>query len=150
MHYKKGEINVPKKSAGATRGRPKKKKKTKLKKRNVINIIILLIIICIIIYALFTIIKLVVKPADHVLIERGSIAMEEPAIGYIIREETLLKNKDTDKNIIPIKAEGEKVAKNQRIARYYNSDEPELIAKIDEINNKIQGSSRWNSRFIFK
>ena len=91
-----------------------------------------------IIYALYTIIGLIVKPTNYVLIEEGTIAMEESVVGYIIREETLLKNKDRDKNIIPIKTEGEKVAKNQKIARYYNSDEPELLAKIDRINNKIQ------------
>ena len=62
--------------------------------------IIMLILLCIIIYIAYMVIQLVENPTDTVYVEMGQIQQEESAVGYIIRDETVLKGKNykTNKN----------------------------------------------------
>jgi multidrug efflux pump subunit AcrA (membrane-fusion protein) len=88
------------------------------------------------------------NPTDTVMVEEGKVTSEDSAIGYIIREEEVLKGQNVSNGIIQIKVEGEKVSKNQRLFRYYNDDETELQTKIDEINAKIDETLN-NEQTIF-
>lgn len=99
--------------------------------------IIMLVLICIIIYIAYMVIKLVENPTDTVYVEMGQIQQEESAVGYIIRDETVLKGKNYKNGIEQIKTEGEKVAKDQEIFRYYSNNESNLVKKIQELDTKI-------------
>ncbi len=99
--------------------------------------IIMLVLLCIIIYIVYIVSQLVKNPTDTVFVEMGQIQQEENAVGYIIRDETVLKGKNYKNGIEQIKTEGEKVAKNQEIFRYYSNNENNLVKKIQELDAKI-------------
>lgn len=99
--------------------------------------IIMLILLCIIIYIAYMVIQLVENPTDTVYVEMGQIQQEESAVGYIIRDETVLKGKNYKNGIEQIKTEGEKVAKDQEIFRYYSNNEGNLVKKIQDLDKKI-------------
>ncbi len=99
--------------------------------------IIMLVLLCIIIYIVYIVTQLVKNPTDTVYVEMGQIQQEETAVGYIIRDETVLKGKNYKNGIEQIKTEGEKVAKDQEIFRYYSNNENNLVEKIQELDTKI-------------
>lgn len=113
--------------------KPKTKKvnKKKILVANIIGIIIL-------VYFVYCIIQLIKQPTDVVAIENGNLSEEESAVGYVIREETVIQGENYKNGIVTIKAEGEKVAKNDPVFRYYNTNEDSLLDKIQEIDEKIQ------------
>lgn len=102
--------------------------------------IIMLVLLCIIIYIAYMVAQLVKNPTDTVYVEMGQIQQEESAVGYIIRDETVLKGKNYKNGIEQIKTEGEKVAKDQEIFRYYSNNESNLVAKIQELDTKIDAA----------
>jgi len=112
-----------------------RKKKTKL---NIKYIVITIIAIIFFIYTIYSIINLIVKPTDTFFVENGKISFEETVQGYIIRDETVVKGENYKNGISQIKAEGEKVAKEEAIYRYYTSGEESLIKKINELDIKIR------------
>ena len=99
--------------------------------------IIMLVLLCIFIYLIYIVVKLVQNPTDTIYVEMGQIEQEESAIGYIIRDETVLKGKNYKNGIEQIKLEGEKVAKGEKIFRYYSNNEKDLVEKIQELDVKI-------------
>ena len=99
--------------------------------------IIMLLLLCIIIYIVFMVVQLVRNPTDTVYVEMGQIQQEESAVGYVIRDETVLKGKNYKNGIEQIKTEGEKVAKGEAIFRYYSNNEDSLVEKIEELDVKI-------------
>ena len=99
--------------------------------------ILVLIFACILIYVGYIVFNLIKNPTDTVLVEMGRIEEEEQAVGYIIRDETVLKGENYKNGIVQIKTEGEKVAKNEEIFRYYSNNEEELVKKIQELDTKI-------------
>ena len=113
-------------------------KKTKKTRNKISNIILFLIGISIIVYALYKIINLILIPTDISIVENGVIYQEESAIGYVIRDEKVVKGNNYNNGMYQIKTEGEKVANNDIIFRYYSNNEQILNENIDEINNKIQ------------
>ncbi len=120
-----------------TRQPHKQRKKTR--KKNMKKIIVAsLLLIGIAIYIVMTIMKLVRNPTDTITLEQGTLYMEENVAGYVIREEHVIKGENNKNPIVQIKAEGEKVAKNEPVFRYYSNDEEELIKKIQELDVKIQ------------
>lgn len=122
-----------------------KKEKNKRKKQNPILDILLrykkkiffIIILIVIIYVCYVVISLFKNPTDTFLVEQGQIYQEESAIGYILREETVLKGKNYKNGMSQIKTEGERVAKGEAIFRYYSNGEESLIKKIQELDTKI-------------
>lgn len=58
--------------------------------------------------------------------------------GYVIREETVVQGDNYKNGIVQIKAEGERVAKNDPVFRYYSNNEENLVKKIQELDLKIQ------------
>lgn len=99
---------------------------------------IYLIFIIILIYILYSIYLLLKTPNDTVTIEKGTVTQEESGVGYILRDEIVLKGNNYKNGLTPIVAEGERAAKGQTIFRYSGTDEEQTKTKIEEINLKIQ------------
>ncbi len=99
--------------------------------------ILMLVLLCIIIYIIYVVVQLIKKPTDTVYVEMGQIQEEEAAVGYIVRDETIIKGENYKNGIEQIKTEGEKVAKGEPIFRYYSNNEENLIEKIQELDTKI-------------
>lgn len=111
------------------------RKKKKYNKKY--NILIALAGVVILVYILYAIINLIKSPADVFIIEYGNVSLEESAIGYLIRDESVIKGNNYQNGIVQIKAEGEKVSKGDAVFRYYNNNEEEITNQIKEIDNKI-------------
>jgi len=90
------------------------------------------IILIVAIYVTYKVINLIKNPSDTFFIEKGKIYEEENAIGYIIRDEKVVKGENYKNGLVQIKAEGEKVAKGEAIFRYYTNGE-------EKIRKQIQG-----------
>lgn len=104
-----------------------------------IKVTFMIIIITIIaIYAIYLVIKLVKNPTNTFIVTNGKISQEESEIGYIVREETVVKGKNYKNGMVKIKNEGEKVAKGDSIFRYYSSGEENLKSKISDLDVEIQ------------
>ena len=99
--------------------------------------IIMLLLLCLLAYIVFVVVKLIQNPTDTVYVEMGQIQEEETAVGYIVRDETVLKGDNYKNGIEQIKTEGEKVAKGEAIFRYYSNNEENLVEKIKELDVKI-------------
>lgn len=102
-----------------------------------------------IIYVIFAIYLIFKTPTETITVEQGVLTEEEMATGYIIRSENVIKGKNYKNGISQILSEGEKVAKNQTVFRYYGKSEEELQANIDEINLKIQQALEKEKNSIF-
>lgn len=107
-------------------------------KFNIKLLITIILIVIILAYAIYGIIKLVKNPTNTFIVTNGKISQEENAIGYIVREETVVKGQNYKNGMVKIKSEGEKVAKGESIFRYYSSGENDLKTKIAELDTKIQ------------
>lgn len=102
------------------------------------KVIIYFLLVGIAIYMLYTIYLLVKQPTEVFTIEEGKLYQEETDIGYVIREETVVKGENYKNGIEYIKSEGEKASKNEDIFRYYSSNEESLKKKIAELDVEIQ------------
>lgn len=111
------------------------RKKPKYNKKY--NILIVVAALIILIYIIYAIVKLIKSPTDVFIIDYGKVSLEESAVGYLIREETIVKGNESQNALIPIKSEGEKVASGETMFRYYNNGEEDLDKKIKEIDAKI-------------
>ena len=70
--------------------------------------------------------------------------MEETDIGYIIRDEVVVQGENYKNGMEQIKSEGEKVAKDEAIFRYYSQNEESLKQKISQLDEKIQETMQEN------
>lgn len=117
----------------------KKKNNQSNKEINKIRVLFVITIFAIIfIYAIYMVAKLVQNPTNTFIVTNGSISQEESRIGYIVREETVVKGKNYKNGMVKIKAEGEKVAKGDSIFRYYSSGEETLKKNIADLDVQIQ------------
>lgn len=110
------------------------KKKKNMKKVTIAYIIGLMILI----YFVYSIIQLIKQPTDIITIENGGLSEEENAVGYVIRQETVIQGDNYKNGMVQIKAEGERVAKGNPVFRYYSNNEETLIKKIEDLDIKIQ------------
>ena len=102
------------------------------------KIIIYSILIMILFYVVYTIYLLIKQPTDIFTVEEGKLYQEETDIGYVIRNEKVVKGEKYKNGILQIKSEGERAAKGENIFRYYSSNEEVLKKKIEDLDNKIQ------------
>ena len=122
--------------------------KTKDNKKIAKKIAMIIISSLILVYAIIMIYKLIKNPSDTFLVENGKISFEENTVGYIIRDETIVEGNNYKNGIVPIKEEGEKVAKGESIFRYSSNNEESLNTKIKELDEKIQEAlSKENNLF---
>ena len=108
----------------------------KIRKGRVFAVVLILALVFI--YAVYLVAKLVQNPTNTFMVTNGKISQEESDIGYIIREETVVKGQNYKNGMVIIKNEGEKVAKGDSVFRYYSSGEEELKNKIAELDVEIQ------------
>lgn len=102
------------------------------------KIIIYVILLAILIYLGYTIYLLIKQPTDIFILEEGKLYQEETDVGYLIRDEQVIQGQNYKNGMEQIKAEGEKVAKNEAAFRYYSKNEDSLKQKISELDTKIQ------------
>lgn len=127
-----------KKKQPAKKKKRRKSKNTNKVMQNVTQIVILAAVISIVVYCIYSVAKFVIKPSDALIIEKGTISETETVEGYIIREEKVIDNQNSETELIEIKSEGEKVAKGEEIFRYKATNEEEVAKQIDELNAEIQ------------
>ena len=108
----------------------------KIRKGRVFAVVLILALVFI--YAVYLVAKLVQNPTNTFMVTNGKISQEESDIGYIIREQTVVKGQNYKNGMVKIKNEGEKVAKGDSVFRYYSSGEEELKNKIAELDVEIQ------------
>lgn len=110
-------------------------KKAKLNKK---GIFVIIIGIFAFIYLLYTIYLLIKQPTNIFTIEEGKLYQEETTVGYIIREEKVVKGEKYKNGMEQIIAEGEKAKVDENIFRYYSANEESLKQKIAELDVKVQ------------
>ncbi len=107
-------------------------------KTNKILFVVSFLVLVLIIFFIYKAVVFIQNPTDTFRVEQGKIYQEERGIGYIIREETVTKGSNYKNGMEQIKSEGEKVAKDEAIFRYYSSGEDTLIKKIEDLDAKIE------------
>lgn len=125
MNNKLKESNVKKVDTG--------NKSIKFKKVVATSIILSIVLI----YVIYSLYKLISQPTDVFMVEEGKVSEEKLVEGYVIREETVIKGENYKNGMVTIKNEGERVAKNDTIFRYYSANEEQLVKKIEELDSKI-------------
>ncbi len=118
-------------------------KKQALKDKNVrkINnkkVVIYIILLIVLIYIFYTIYLLIKQPTNVFTVEEGKLYQEETVVGYVIRDEKVVKGQNYKNGMEQIKLEGEKVATNENIFRYYSNNEENLKQRVAELDQKIQ------------
>lgn len=102
------------------------------------KILAIIVCICLIIYFLYAVILLIMNPTDIYVLTKGEIIEEDETVGYIIRNETIIKDDTNSNGIYAIATEGQKVAKDEVIFRYYKDSEKEITDNIKQIDYQIQ------------
>lgn len=114
--------------------------KTKKSKMNRKKLIIYIAVSLIVVYMAYAVYLLVKQPTNKVTVEKGTLYLEETDIGYVIRDEQVVKGNNYKNGMEQIKTEGEKTAKGDSIYRYYSKNEKKLKEQIAELDAKIQES----------
>jgi len=107
---------------------------SKQQKRIAITIIIFIAAL----YILYVIFLLNKDDTSIIFVEQGTIHKEETVVGYILRNEKVIKNEEYQNGIITIAGEGEKVYKNEAVFQYYSDEAKELSKQITELDLQIQ------------
>lgn len=102
------------------------------------KIIAILFVIAVVTYIIWAVYLLIVHPTNTYIIRQGTISEEDEAVGYVIRNEKVIKDDKFNNGIYAIVPEGQRVAKGEAIFRYYSDSEKEIKTKISELNYKIQ------------
>ena len=102
------------------------------------KIVAILSTIVIIAYIISAIYLLIIHPTDTYVISQGTISQEDETVGYIIRDEEVKKSTNYQNGIYAIASEGQRVAINEPVFRYYSDSEKQITAQINEINYQIQ------------
>lgn len=92
--------------------------------------------------------NLLKKSAEVFVVAEGSLYYEEPAEGYIIRDEIVLQGETYKNGMVKVISDGERVAKDQVVFRYYSSSEEAIMEQINEIDEEINEIIE-NSGFTF-
>lgn len=120
----------------------------KKRKNNIIKFISIIILTIFLIYFISDSKNLLKLPTQTFILEDGTLSYEESSIGYIIREEYILRGEEYKNGMIQIKSEGEKVAKGETVFRYYSNGEEELTKKINELDKQINEALKKNENSI--
>ena len=122
-----------------------KNKKIKNKKKTVSIYIAGVILLIYLSYVIYLLIK---QPTNVFTVENGKLYKEETDIGYVIRNEKVVKGENYKNGMEQIIGEGLRAAANENIFRYYSNNEENLKQKISELDTKIQEAmSESNNTF---
>ncbi len=110
----------------------------KQENKNIKKIILSILLIAILFYVFYTIYLLIKQPTNTFTVEEGNLYQEEIDIGYVIRNEKVVKGNNYKNGMRQIKSEGERAAKEENIFRYYSTNEETLKKKIEELDTKVQ------------
>ena len=102
------------------------------------KIIAIISIIAVLIYVISAVYLLIVHPIDTYVVKEGSLSEEDETIGFIIRDEYVIKGEDYENGIYAIASEGQRVAVGESIFRYYSDSEKKIKTQISGLNYKIQ------------
>ena len=116
----------------------KEKIKKEKNKKNTQKLLVYVVFVLIFVYLIYAVYLLVKQPTDKVTVENGTLYLEETDIGYIIRDEKVVKGNNYKNGMEQIKTEGEKTAKGESIYRYYSKNESDLTKQIAELDTKIE------------
>lgn len=114
-------------------------------KRKIVLYIVLILILCYLVYTLYLLIK---QPTDTFTVEEGNLYLEETDIGYVIRDEQVVRGTNYKNGMEQIKLEGERAAKDEAIFRYYSNNEENLKKNIEELDVKIQEAMEQDNNFV--
>lgn len=131
MEVKKNKGNITDRISN----RKKTNKKEIPKNKKIIMYLVSLVVIAYVIYTIYLLIK---EPTNVFTVEEGKLYNEETNIGYVIRNEKVVKGENYKNGMEQIKSEGERAAKDENIFRYYSANEESLKQKISELDQKIQ------------
>ncbi len=120
-----------------------KKKKQKINNKKVIIASILLVILGT--YLVYVVYLLIKQPTNVFTIEEGSLYQEETNVGYVIRDETVVRGENYKNGMEQIISEGERASVNENIFRYYSTNEESLKSKIAELDIEIQEAMEENT-----
>lgn len=109
----------------------------KKRKINIVKSISLISLTVFLIYFVLNCKNLLKLPSQTFIVENGTLSYEESAVGYILREEYILRGEEYKNGMVQIKTEGEKVAKGETVFRYYSNGEEELTKKINDLDKQI-------------
>ena len=109
-----------------------------IKTKKLKKIFAIIVSMCLIIYFLYAVILLIIHPTDIYVVTKGEILEEEETVGYIIRNETVIKDDTNSNGIYAIATEGQKVAKDEIVFRYYKDSEKDITENIKQIDYQIQ------------
>ena len=101
------------------------------------------------VYVTYVTYLLVKQPTDTFRVENGTLYLEETVEGYIIRKEAVVKGENYKNGMEQIVPEGEKVAKNESMFRYYSNNEENLKEKIADLDTKIQEALEKDNSSIY-
>ena len=107
------------------------------KKNKIARLISVLLLTIFLIYFALNFGTLLKLPSRTFIVKNGTLSFEETSIGYIIRDEVILKGEDYKNGMVQIKSEGEKVAKGETVFRYYSNGEEKVIKQINELDKQI-------------
>lgn len=110
-------------------------KKVKNKKK---VLVIYIAGVMLLIYLFYIIYLLIKQPTNVFTVENGKLYKEETDIGYIIRNEKVVKGENYKNGMEQIIGEGSRAAVNENIFRYYSTNEENLKQKIADLDVKIQ------------
>lgn len=109
-----------------------------VRKLNKKKIILYILAVVTVVYLFYTIYLLIKQPTNIFTVEEGKLYQEETSIGYVIRNEKVVKGENYKNGMEQIKSEGERAAANENIFRYYSINEETLKQKIAELDAKVQ------------
>lgn len=125
-------------------------RKTNNKKNNNLRVMISFIIFVIIgYYIVQSIASLLKHPTNTVFVNIGTISKEETDIGYIVRDEVIVKGDNYKNGMEQIIDEGQKVAKDESIFRYYSNGEDDIKEKISKLDVEIEKEIDKSEEDIF-
>lgn len=123
---------------------PEETEKRKIKPKKVVLLVLFAILALAILIAIgIAIIGLIQNPTNTFIVENGTLSSEENAVGYVLRDETVVQGQNYKNGMEKLKTEGEKVAKGEAVFRYYTNGEEQLVQKIEELDTKI--AEAWES-----
>ncbi len=115
-------------------------KQTEVKKvKNKKKVLVIYIAgVMLLIYLFYIIYLLIKQPTNVFTVENGKLYKEETDIGYVIRNEKVVKGENYKNGMEQIIGEGSRAAVNENIFRYYSTNEENLKQKIADLDVKIQ------------